>query len=198
MSSDPSVSCWIRELQSGDQSAAQRLWERYFEQLVRLARQKLPDRLRRHTDEEDVALSAFKSFCRGIQSGRYPHLADRDDLWRLLVTITAHKAIHVVRRAQRQKRGGNGNQPAPDDGKNAVDLNEVIGQEPSPEFSLQVAEELDRLLARIADSTLQTVAVLKMEGYTNAEIALRQDCTVRTIERKLRLIREILEDDAEL
>src|SRR5262245_29140120 len=151
MNSDPSVSSWIRELQSGDQFAAQRLWERYFEQLVHLARRKLPDRLRRHTDEEDVALSAFNSFCRGMQSGRYPQITDRNDLWRMLVTITAHKAIHVARRAQRQKRGGRATQPVPEGENYPFDFNEVIGREPSPEFSLQVAEELDRLLTRLED-----------------------------------------------
>ena len=80
MNSDPSVSCWIRELQGGNQAAAQQLWERYFQRLVRLAKQKLSHRLRRHVDEEDVALSAFKSFFRGIETGCYPQLADRDDL----------------------------------------------------------------------------------------------------------------------
>lgn len=189
-----SVTLWIERLRGGNQAAAQQLWERYFLRLVRLAKQKLSHRLRRHTDEEDVALIAFKSFFRGIETGRYPQLADRDDLWRLLVTITAHKAIHVARHAQRQKRGGKANASGRNDDENVFDLNEVIGQEPSPEFSIQVAEELDRLLALLEDPTLQSVAVWKMEGYTSAEIAPRLDCTVRTVERKLRLIRQIWED----
>jgi len=161
---------------------------------VRLAKQKLSHRLRRQADEEDVALSAFKSFFRGVEAGRYPQLTDRDDLWRLLVTITAHKAIHVARHVQRQKRGGKASDSGCNDDGNVFDLNEVIGQEPSPEFSIQVAEELDRLLALLEDPTLQSVAVWKMEGYTSAEIAPRLDCTVRTVERKLRLIRQIWED----
>src|SRR5205823_6030457 len=153
MSSDPSVSRWLHELQGGNQAAAQQLWERYFQRLVRFAKQKLPHRLRRHADEEDVALSAFKSFCRGLEAGRYPQLADRDDLWRLLVTITAHKAIHVARHAQRKKRGGKASDSGRDGG-HVFDLNKVIGQEPSPEFSLQVAEELDRLYVLLEDPTL--------------------------------------------
>lgn len=198
MNSNPSVSYWIRELQVGNQAAAQQLWERYFQRLVRLAKHKLTHRLRRYADEEDVALSAFKSFFRGVEAGRYPQLADRDDLWRLLVTITAHKTVHVARHAQRQKRGGRASGSGRDNDGNMLDLNEVIGQEPSPEFSIQVAEELDRMLTLLDDPSLQSVALWKMEGYTSTEIAPRLDCTVRTVERKLRLIRQIWEAAIEL
>jgi RNA polymerase sigma factor (sigma-70 family) len=193
MNAQTSVSVWIRELQAGNREAAQELWERYFQRLVQLAQKRLPNRLRRHADEEDVALSAFNSFCRGVSEGRYPQLTDREDLWRLLVTITAHKAIHVARRANRLKRGGGKNTPADDD-VSAVALNEAIGREPTPEFSLQCAEELDRLLSLLNDETLRSVAICKMEGFTNSEIANKLNCTSRTVERKLRLIRRIWEE----
>ena len=193
MSADPAISVWIRELQAGNQDAAQQLWERYFQSLVQLAQKRLPSRMRRHADGEDVALSAFKSFCRGAAAGRYPQLADRADLWRLLVTITAHKAIHAARYAKRLKRGGP-DQVTIDEGNSDFALQELIGREPTPQFSLQVAEEFDRLLALLEDPTLQSVAVSKMEGYTSEEIAKKLNCTVRTVERKLRLIRQAWEE----
>jgi hypothetical protein len=80
MSSGGSVTHWIGLLKAGDQQAAQPLWERYFQQLVALARQRLRNMPRRATDEEDVALSAFDSFCRDACRGRFPQLGDRDDL----------------------------------------------------------------------------------------------------------------------
>jgi DNA-directed RNA polymerase specialized sigma24 family protein len=193
MDPDPAISVWIRELQAGNQDAAQPLWERYFQQLVQLAHKRLPNRLRRHTDDEDVALSAFKSFCRGAAAGRYPQLADREDLWRLLVTITAHKAIHAARHANRLKRGGRDHVPL-DEASADRALQEVIGREPTPQFSLQVAEEFNELLEMLGDDTLRAVAVSKMEGHTSAEIAQKLNCTVRTVERKLRLIRQIWEE----
>src|SRR5437763_4091733 len=106
---DPgSVSRWLDDLKAGDEAAVQPLWERYFARLVRLARAKL--RSARHAsaagDEEDAALSAFNSFCEGVARGRFPRLADRDDLWRLLVVITARKAGAQVKRGRRLKRGG--------------------------------------------------------------------------------------------
>ncbi len=103
--SEGSVSHWLGPLQEGDPDAVQRLWERYFQQLIELARKKL--RALPHREAaEDVALSAFDSFCRGAGRGRFPQLADRESLWRLLVVITARKAAHYKRDATRQKRGG--------------------------------------------------------------------------------------------
>src|SRR5690349_4606330 len=91
-----SVTRWIGSLKAGDADAAQRLWERYFGALVRLAYARLRGAPRAAADEEDAALSAFDSFCRGAARGRYPRLDDRDDLWRLLVVITERKALDQI------------------------------------------------------------------------------------------------------
>src|SRR6266403_1755718 len=106
MRADASVTQWIDRLKAGDPDAAQKLWERYFARLVGLARQKLRSAPRRAADEEDVALSAFDSFCRQAEAGRFPQLLDRDSLWRVLVVVTARKAFHLIRDEDRQKRGG--------------------------------------------------------------------------------------------
>ncbi len=74
------ITVWLQRLQEGDEVAAQRLWEEYFRRLVGLARKRLVGLPRRAADEEDVALSAFDSFCRGAEQGRFPRLDDRDEL----------------------------------------------------------------------------------------------------------------------
>src|SRR5262249_27853021 len=106
MTSTGSVTHWIGQLKAGDPAAAQKLWEGYFRKMVELARQKLQGLPRRAADEEDVALSAFHSFCRGARGGRFPQVGDRNSLWPLLVAITAHKAIDLLRYEHRRKRGG--------------------------------------------------------------------------------------------
>ena len=151
---------------------------------------------RRAADEEDVALSAFDSLCRGAERGRFPELTDRDSLWRLLVTITLRKAHDLRRDEQRQKRGGGkvfGESALGNAADSAAEagLEQVIGREPDPELAAQVAEECRRLLGRLEDAALQSLALLKMEGYTNDELATQLDCGLRTVERKLRLIRQI-------
>ncbi|MBI3468906.1 MAG: RNA polymerase subunit sigma-70 [Planctomycetes bacterium] len=188
MPSSGSVTHWLGQLQGGDPVAAQALWERYFHRLTALADRVLGGTPRRAADQEDVALSAFASFCRGAQGGRYPQLADRDDLWRLLVVITARKALRLARRERRHDLHVSAR--GPDDGLQQ-DLEQIIGPEPTPQFALQVAEEYHRLLDLLQDSRLQTLAVWKMEGYTNREIATKLGCAVPTVERKLRRIRMI-------
>jgi DNA-directed RNA polymerase specialized sigma24 family protein len=193
MSSDASVSFWISQLKVGDEKAAQKIWEGYFARLVDLARGKLRGTQRRIADEEDVALSAFDSFCRGAQRNRFPKLEDRDDLWQLLLMITARKAIDLRQYETRQRRGGgreNLDQGRPLD----YDLlNEIVGREPTPEFAAQVADQCRRLLDRLEVTELRQLALWKMEGFTNAEIAERLGVVSRTIERKLRLIRDLFQ-----
>jgi DNA-directed RNA polymerase specialized sigma24 family protein len=196
MPSSPSVTEWLGRLKAGDGEAAQRLWERYFTQLVRLARQRLPAARRRAADEEDVALSALHSFCRAVARGRFPALNDRRGLWPLLVTITTRKAGKLARRETSRKRGGglvrgeSALTPGREQGSGAA-WDEILAQGPSPAFACQLAEECTRLLRRLSDPRLRQVAVWKMDGYSNGEIARMLGCVETTIERKLRLIRSV-------
>src|SRR5262249_38477500 len=197
MSSQESVTNWISQLKGGDAAAVQKLWEAYFPRLVGLARKKLYEAPRRAADEEDVALSAFDSFYDGVAQGRFPQLTDRDDLWHILVTITARKALQLIRHEQRQKRGGGAVRGesvlhgGPQHGREEAGLEQIIGREPTPAFAAQMAEEYQQLLIRLNDAELRQVAVWKMEGYSNKEIAAKLDCVPRTVDRKLRLIRTL-------
>src|SRR5271166_2654711 len=169
MQPEGSVTGWLGALQEGDPAAAQRLWERYFLNLVELARKRLRQAPPRHADEEDVALSAFDSFLRRAEAGRFPQLHDREDLWRLLTVITARKACRLVRDEGRQKRGGGRRAAAADE--EALLLEQALSREPSPELAAQMAEECERLLQLLGDDTLRQVARRRMEGHTVEEIA---------------------------
>ncbi len=69
-------------------------------------------------------------------------------------------------------------------------LERIIGPEPTPEFTAMVAEEYRRLLDGLGDDSLRQVAVWRMEGFTNDEIAARLGCARRTVARRLDLIRK--------
>jgi len=198
---EPSISQWILGAKQGDSQAVGRLWQRYFERLVRLARQRLANSPRRAADEEDVALSVFASFCSAAEAGRFPDLADRGALWRLLIQLTAQKAVDQKRRQRRAKRGGgkvrgesalaHHDESADDEG-----LAQVIGDAPTPDFAAMVAEECARLL-NCLDENLRPIALAKMEDCTNQEIALKLRCSLSTVERGLRLIRKIWKQELE-
>jgi DNA-directed RNA polymerase specialized sigma24 family protein len=195
MPPEGSVTRWIDLLRAGDSAAAQHLWERYFRQLVARARAALGSAPRRVADEEDVALSAFHSFCQAAEEGRFPRLDDRDDLWRLLVVLTGRKAAHQVRDEMRAKRGGGQILGEADLGDEAV-LGAVVGSEPTPEFAAEVAEQCRRLLDRLGSDELRSIAVWQMEGYTVEEIATRLAVSARSVARKLNVIRDRWSEEA--
>ena len=189
-----SVTHWLHGLQHGESFAAGKLWERYYERLVRLASLALRNSPRRVADEEDVAIAAFASFCRGAEVGRFPRLNDRDDLWQVLVMLTRRKAANQLKHDHRQKRGlelarGESFWDSLNDAGEGIDG--LAGHEPTPEFALEIAEECELLLGLLDDDVLRRVAVAKMEGYTNREIAGQLGVKLRTVERKLKLIRDL-------
>ena len=191
-----SVSRWLVDLKAGDLDAAQPLWERYFDRLVRLARTRLRASRRQSgdADEEDAALSAFESFCEGAVQGRFPRLDDRDDLWRLLFVITARKVVAQSERQNRQKRGRG--RLAQGDGRDGDDLfDQIVGREPSPELAAMFAEEYRLRLDSLGDDTLRQVALWRMEGRNTDEIADGLGCARRTVARRLDLIRRIWSEE---
>ena len=188
------VTQWLADLAEGDDDAAQKIWNGYFGKLVSLARRKLGGVPSRDADEEDVALSAMNSFYRGMVQHKFDDVHNRNDLWKLLVTITARKATARRREFFAQKRGGGqvrgesifGHQGTGRDG-----LAGVLGMEPTPELAASVAENCRQMLEQLQDETLRRIALWTLEGYRTEEIAEKLGCVRRTVERKLERIREI-------
>lgn len=191
-----SVTQWISDLKAGDDGEAARwLWDRYFTQLARLAHARLRARNRGAADGEDVALSAFESFFRGAAAGRFPRLEDRDDLWKLLTTIAARPLTSNGGNASSNVAGGASCRgPSVDDDWECGDpLAQIADGEPTPEFAAAVADEVRRLIGSLGAESLRVVARLRMEGYTNDQIALALEISLRSVERKLELIRKAWE-----
>jgi DNA-directed RNA polymerase specialized sigma24 family protein len=194
MPSDESVTRWLIQLQAGDRAAVRRLWECYFPRLVALAHEKIRGLPGAAADGEDVALSAFASFCRHAERGRFPDLLDRGGLWGLLLVITSRKAAHLWRDQHRQKRGG----AMAGEGESRTGrarLEEILSREPTPAFAAEVADECRRLLRRLGDPELETVALLRMEGYTTNEIAEKLNRAPRSVRRKVQLIQDLWEKE---
>ena len=61
-------------LRGGDEEAVRRLWQRYFQPLVRLARGRLAAGCGRTADAEDVALDAFFGLCQQLARPAPPQL----------------------------------------------------------------------------------------------------------------------------
>ena len=172
--------------QSGYETAVGLLWEKYFLRMMLLARKKLAGAHNRAKDEEDIAVSAFKSFCAGMQAGKYEH-GQENDLWPLLVTITINKSIDHLRHENRAKRGGRHE-------RSADAIEELITAEATPELQLVAHETLEQLFAALdntKDPSLRILATLRLNNEPPAIIAQQLGCTLRTIQRKLKTIQAI-------
>jgi DNA-directed RNA polymerase specialized sigma24 family protein len=151
-------------------------------------------------DEEDVVIAAFAGFCEGVEAGRFAHLADRDDLWQVLVLLTERRAVDQKRRQGAAKRGARRIRGesvfAIDDsgGSPASGISRIAGHEPTPAFAAETADQLRTLLAALEDDTLQQVALAKLEARSNEDIAQQLGTSLRTVERRLSLIRRIWEE----
>ena len=196
MQPDDSVAQLIEKIKAGDEETAHALWDRYFPQLAHLARQKLAGRNIRMADEQDVVLSVFDSFIRAVAEDRFADLHDRDGLWRLLSVMTYRKAVDLIRHEDRQKRRVLGESAILDDGSEsqACPMDQLPGPDPTPELAAELAEACERLLGMLPPD-LQAIAIWRLEGRTNREIAERCGCSVPTVERRLHLIRKKWEQE---
>jgi DNA-directed RNA polymerase specialized sigma24 family protein len=180
MAENETVSQWIHQLKQGSDQAVQELWDRYQFRQRGLARKLLSNAPRGAADDEDVALSAFNSFCMRAAEGKFPVLEDRDDLWKILATITVRKASRLARR-ERGRRLADVEHP----------IEDFSDDGPSPELALITKQELRRLFDLLEDEQLRVVAYCKLEGETNSQIAATIGKSVPTVERKLRAIRQL-------
>ena len=190
-----SVTAWIADLKTGDDSAAEKLWGRYFQKLSRLAAKKLGNASKRIADEEDVAVDVFQSLCAGAAEGRFEQLGNRDDLWKLLVAISGMKAVDQIRRQTAQKRGGGnvrGESIVADAGHAdfGAGFDRFLDSEPTPEFLNVMTEQQEKLFEMLSDDSQREVARLRFEGYANQEISEKLGIALRSVERKLKVIRE--------
>lgn len=188
--SDGTQTHWIRELKNGQEGSVQRdFWNEYFEKLVRMARLRLGTKPKLMADEEDVAIEVLNSFFQRIKRGEFPDLEDRTGLWPLLVRITARKAFNQRRAEFAKKRSPNDGNAVVRDKDEVRILENIIGKEPTPEFAAQSCEQANDLMASLEEPHLRETAQLKLEGFTNREIAEQLHVIERTVERRLAVIR---------
>lgn len=197
--SENSVSQFIDGLKLGDERAAQEIWQRFYQRLLAQADHKLKASPRKAMDEEDVVQRAFADFFVQVRQGRFPKLNDRNDLWQVLAMLVDRRAKDQIKRQNTQKAGGGrvhtesvflvGETSGGDNG-----IAQIRDALPTPELAMELIELMQSRLTVLRDDEQRQIALYKMQGYSNREIAELMQSSERTVERNLHSIRNQWED----
>jgi RNA polymerase sigma factor (sigma-70 family) len=179
----------LKGLRQGDPVACSLFWQKYGPLLELVARKQLSARVQRRVGPDDVVQSACRTFFRRVSEGQF-ELSDSEALWRLMCSITLTKARRAARNQNRHKRSQNREQglEAPDSSGEVRKI-EIECNEPSPIEAVEVADQLEHLLAGLGADECQ-VLDLKMQDLTNDEIAEKMGCSERTVRRLAKSIQE--------
>ncbi len=170
-----------------DDQSAEVIWNRYFERLLRFATSQMRGMSKATRDEEDITLSVLKSVCLSLRDGR-GSIRDDEGLWPLLVVICKHKIANQYAYQNRAKRDTSKSKSI--DAESGL-AEELHSKEIQPEMLVEFNERLEQLFSILEKVPLKKIALAKVQGFTNEEIALEMKCSLSTVERKLRTIRGI-------
>ncbi len=176
---------WLAGLAAGDPIVTQEFWDDYAVPLQRVADRQLSQQLKRRVDAEDVVQSACRTFFRRVQHGEF-EFNDRDDLWRLLLTITLNKARMQARFHGRARRGL---------GKEQSLEGDLVSQTQSFDQAIKdvdFADSLDVIFEKLDDEQCEILRRL-LDGETQEQIANAIGCSQRTVRRMQVRIREQLQ-----
>ena len=168
---------------TGDEQAADELFDRFVDRLIALARSRLSPRLASRFDPEDIVQSAFRSFFRNACGGRY-ELRQSRDLWRLLAAVTMNKLQRQVERHMALRRTVL---------SESSRRHEALSHDPSPEEAAILVEETELLMSRLS-ARYRQILQLRLQGFSIEETSKQVDCTERTVHRAMEFVRNLLEE----
>lgn len=174
---------------AGSESAARELFDKHCERLMRLARNRIGQRLASRVDPEDVLQSVFRSFFLRAKNDEFS-FHDADDLLKLLVRITVHKTLRQIAHHRAAKRDPNSESAQSDGSSDMISL--VAADDPPPEVEVALIDELETFMGRLTPFDREVLG-LKLQGCTTFEIAERLDTYDRKIRRVLERIQALAE-----
>lgn len=190
MTADDSLPELLGRLRGGNQEAAARLYDRFTDPLVSLARRHLGAVLAAKVEPEDIVQSVYGSFFARHVRGEL-EFDTWDSLWGLLSVMTRRKCADEADYFLAACRDTRLEVPLPGDGR-GDESGTVAAPGPTAEDAATLTELVGRLLDGLDDRDRE-IAVLHLHGYSQPEIAVRVACGLRTVKRTLARARRRLE-----
>src|ERR1051326_1884519 len=89
------MTSWLARFLARTPGFEQEFVQRYTQRLLGLAREHLPQRIRRRMDPEDVVQSVYRSFFQRLEGGQFV-FEESNDVWRMLAGMTFNKAASIL------------------------------------------------------------------------------------------------------
>ncbi len=181
----------LEQWRAGDQQAARQIVDRYAERLIALARRRISQRLNSRVDPEDVVQSVFRTFFVRVKEGQF-HIEEEDDLCKLLMRITVHKTLRQVDFHKAAKRDPSMEGTQGD--REREGMFELLDSEPTPEAAAMFLDQLEHFLAQLRPQERE-ILEMRVQGYSNDEIAAKLGIYDRKIRRTIERIRGLAEQE---
>ncbi|MFN6399408.1 MAG: ECF-type sigma factor, partial [Planctomycetota bacterium] len=188
-----SISHWLANPGNGPKPCgAQLLMQRFCARLTRLARRQLHSLRDPAYDEEDLALSTIQALHQKLTKDSLSRPANREQLWKLLVSIALNKSRNVLRQNARLRR------PSDNASKGLIErrtreAHDLMTQ--SPEWPSMIADQCEFLLRLLdrqdSSGELRKIALMRLDGASKAQIASELGYTRFTISARINLIQAI-------
>ena len=175
---------WRKRYDEHPDQAANELVQLFYDRLVRLARRRLENMPQQVADEEGAVISALRSFFSGVGDGQFQNIVDEEDLWRVLATVTARKAVRQLR--VHWKQSGEGARV-----DRSQELIHLVTEPSQPEDETILIDLFQRCLDAVEDPDLKKISEWRLQGMETSEIAQTLGIHVRSVQRKLKLIESI-------
>lgn len=197
MSESHSVTALLAALRSPEPAvrdpAAQQLTERYGDRLLGMIDRRLGGRLRGRVGAEDVLQDVLKSFFLRQQRGEFV-LSNRAMLLGLLIEMASRKLVSACRFHSAARRHLDRERPLGGGGQaEELPARQVWDGSASDAELVELVDWME-WFGRQLTAELRAVYELLLEDRTHTEIAESLRVSVRTVERRTRLIRDRWEE----
>jgi len=186
-----SVTRFIYGFRQGDVHAFEQLWERYFKALQSINR----DEKTRGMDlsRDDIVQEVMVKLYKDLPSN--DHISNRHQLWSYLTKVARGKWIDEIRRKNAKKRGEGkvvheGQMKFSNSEGKEVGLAEMVSDDEIGPAVKALARDNYFCMMSILDADEQKIAEMELEGLTIQEIANKIGISSRSVDRKLKNIRD--------